>query len=214
MNSAQPGNEQLVQPPWEFYSGNLALDFANTIDWPQSDQQKELLKTPDDLLSWAGFYTDLSPEDLRWLKSETVRDSSLAEATLAKVITVRDAVYNIFTAEAHGQKPVPEDLAILVKFWGEAVRAGKLLQREEVYEWRWEKDELNLERAFYPVYGAAVDLLSSEQLAQVGQCADDRGCGLLFIDTSRNHSRQWCSMEDCGNRAKAQRYYQRRKLQG
>jgi len=63
----------------------------------------------------------------------------------------------------------------------------------------------------WPVTRAAVDLLLSDSLAQVGQCADDRGCGLLFIDTSRNHSRQWCSMDACGNRAKAQRHYRRSK---
>jgi predicted RNA-binding Zn ribbon-like protein len=28
----------------------------------------------------------------------------------------------------------------------------------------------------------------------------------LFLDTSRNRRRQWCDMQDCGNRAKVQRF--------
>ena len=35
-------------------------------------------------------------------------------------------------------------------------------------------------------------------------------CGWLFIDRSKNKSRTWCDMAVCGNRAKANRHYQRR----
>ena len=31
-------------------------------------------------------------------------------------------------------------------------------------------------------------------------------CRWAFYDASRNHSRTWCSMSDCGNRAKARAY--------
>jgi predicted RNA-binding Zn ribbon-like protein len=37
--------------------------------------------------------------------------------------------------------------------------------------------------------------------------ADD--CRWAFYDASRNHSRTWCSMSVCGNRAKARAYRQR-----
>jgi predicted RNA-binding Zn ribbon-like protein len=37
--------------------------------------------------------------------------------------------------------------------------------------------------------------------------ADD--CRWAFLDTSKNKSRAWCSMESCGNRAKANAYRQR-----
>jgi predicted RNA-binding Zn ribbon-like protein len=38
---------------------------------------------------------------------------------------------------------------------------------------------------------------------------DDQGCGWLFLDTTRNHSRRWCSSRDCGNRDRARRHYTR-----
>ncbi|MEZ2129169.1 MULTISPECIES: CGNR zinc finger domain-containing protein [unclassified Sinorhizobium] len=38
-----------------------------------------------------------------------------------------------------------------------------------------------------------------------------RNCGWLFIDRSKNKSRAWCDMAVCGNRAKANRHYHRKK---
>ena len=38
-----------------------------------------------------------------------------------------------------------------------------------------------------------------------------RNCGWLFIDRSKNKSRAWCDMAVCGNRAKANRHYRRKK---
>ena len=40
----------------------------------------------------------------------------------------------------------------------------------------------------------------------IRQCEDD-ACGWLFVDRSRGGRRRWCSMADCGNRAKARRHY-------
>ena len=47
------------------------------------------------------------------------------------------------------------------------------------------------------------------------RAADDRSefCFWLFLDTTRNRSRQWCSMTSCGNREKARRHYQRQRAQ-
>jgi predicted RNA-binding Zn ribbon-like protein len=36
-------------------------------------------------------------------------------------------------------------------------------------------------------------------------CTDD-GCQWAFFDATRNRSRTWCSMEECGNRQKTRRY--------
>jgi predicted RNA-binding Zn ribbon-like protein len=36
-------------------------------------------------------------------------------------------------------------------------------------------------------------------------------CEWFFLDTSKNHHRRWCDMTRCGNRAKVQRFYERKK---
>jgi predicted RNA-binding Zn ribbon-like protein len=81
---------------------------------------------------------------------------------------------------------------------------------DEGFNWSWQIDENSFDRMLWPIVREAANLLTSDDINRVGECADDRGCGYLFFDTSRNHSRRWCSMEGCGNRAKAQRHYQRK----
>jgi predicted RNA-binding Zn ribbon-like protein len=50
--------------------------------------------------------------------------------------------------------------------------------------------------------------LARESRGRVRMCAAP-GCGAIYVDTSRNGSRRWCSMERCGSRAKASAYYRR-----
>lgn len=53
-------------------------------------------------------------------------------------------------------------------------------------------------------------LLSSYEFKYLKKC-NNHTCSLTFIDTSKNHSRRWCSMESCGNRAKVKRFSTRNK---
>ncbi len=65
-----------------------------------------------------------------------------------------------------------------------------------------------------PVALDAAELLEDEvSRGLVGICEERRvgRCDWLFVDTSRNHSRRFCSMQECGNRAKQRRHYQREK---
>ncbi|HWJ43014.1 MAG TPA: CGNR zinc finger domain-containing protein [Solirubrobacterales bacterium] len=56
----------------------------------------------------------------------------------------------------------------------------------------------------------AVERLQSQGAwARLKACTDE-GCQWAFLDTTRNRSRTWCSMEECGNREKTRRYRTRR----
>lgn len=55
-------------------------------------------------------------------------------------------------------------------------------------------------------------LQSSGAWPRLKACTDD-GCQWAFFDATRNRSRTWCSMEECGNREKTRRY-RARKLSG
>jgi predicted RNA-binding Zn ribbon-like protein len=50
--------------------------------------------------------------------------------------------------------------------------------------------------------------LARETPGRVRECAAP-DCNVIYVDTSRNRSRRWCSMERCGARAKASAYYRR-----
>jgi len=58
-------------------------------------------------------------------------------------------------------------------------------------------------------------LLAIERLQAQGawprlKACTDTGCQWAFFDSTRNRSRTWCSMEECGNREKTRRYRERR----
>ena len=50
-----------------------------------------------------------------------------------------------------------------------------------------------------------LELIVSGRWTQVGQCRG-QPCGWLYLDPSPTRRRRWCSMEDCGNRAKVRRF--------
>jgi len=68
--------------------------------------------------------------------------------------------------------------------------------------------ELSAQTAVGFIAAAAAKVAIEQRLGRVKICpADD--CRWAFYDTSRNRSRQWCSMEVCGNRAKARAHRER-----
>ncbi len=55
---------------------------------------------------------------------------------------------------------------------------------------------------------AATQLLASDDLDRLRGCDD---CCWLYLDRSKNRSRKWCSMADCGTNAKKRRYIEKRR---
>ncbi|MFQ5811708.1 MAG: CGNR zinc finger domain-containing protein [Anaerolineae bacterium] len=189
--------------------GWLSLDFANTAEWHASDHPDEGLNSYPDLVSWAQHVGILTDREAGRLLQKAGRHPADASAVLDRAISLREAIYRIFSAAAVGRLPEAADLAVLNAALSEALTHLRIVRMEEDFAWDWTGDEDALDQMLWPVVRSAADLLTSEELHRVGQCADDRGCGWLFLDTSRNHSRQWCAMKDCGNRAKARRHYER-----
>lgn len=59
-----------------------------------------------------------------------------------------------------------------------------------------------------PVVAAIAVAMADGSWPRAKACrADD--CQWAFVDTARNHSRQWCDMAVCGNREKARRFRSR-----
>jgi len=59
------------------------------------------------------------------------------------------------------------------------------------------------------VIAAAGQAMMDGSWQRLKACRAD-SCRWAFVDSSRNHSRQWCSMQVCGNREKARAYRRRR----
>jgi predicted RNA-binding Zn ribbon-like protein len=194
---------------WDFDSGNLVLDFANTAEFHASDDPDEKLETFPDLVSWSQAANLLSKTEARDLLLIAERDPKKARKSLSRALTLREIVYRIISAAAEGESPKKSDLSRFNQYLSEAIRNSQISPSDGGFSWSWQEEEDPSDRILWMLVRETANLITSEEIERVGECADDRGCGYLFIDTSRNHSRRWCSMEDCGNRAKAQRHYQK-----
>ena len=184
----------------------LCLEFGNTADWHASEQPAEQLNSYADLASWAQQVGLLTAEQAHRLNETAARQPAEAAIVLERAIELREAIYRTFSAIAHGRPAHAADVTLLNAWLSESTGRLQLEQTAAGFAWRWGGNEAALERMLWPVARSAAELLVSEDLDQVKECADDRGCGWLFLDTSRNQSRRWCSMESCGNRAKVRRH--------
>jgi predicted RNA-binding Zn ribbon-like protein len=68
-------------------------------------------------------------------------------------------------------------------------------------------------QALAPLVGTLMAAQADGSWARVKACARD-SCRWLFYDTTRNHSRTWCTSTTCGSREKAKRYYRRQRQRG
>lgn len=211
-----------TEPAFSLVGGALCLDFTNTVGGRAGDPGKdepsvardsalrEKLGSYHELLRWSEQAGALNRDDARRLEREAERNPAEAAAVLARAITLREALYALFSKRASGSTGGAEDLEELNVALGDALAHRRLARQEGRFAWQWIGGEQDLGRMLWPVALSAAELLLSGELDVVRECASD-SCSWLFVDTSKNHSRRWCSMQDCGNRAKARRHYRRKR---
>ena len=190
-------------------AGELCLDFANTVDWHASNSPQEQLKDYSSLVSWSREVGVLDNSGERRLRREAEENPVAARKALKRAITLREALYRTFVSLVHGQPIDASDLELLNNAVAKAHHHLRLVSARNDFDWEWAGKPQDLQQMLWPIVRSAADLLTSDRRSRLGQCADDRGCGWLFLDASKNRSRRWCDMGDCGNRAKARRHYQR-----
>ena len=191
-------------------AGSLCLDFANTANWHKSEQPVELLNSYTDLIDWSRHANVLNEREAETLLREAADQPIDAESVLSQAVELREAIYRIFATISENARPAVEDLELLNGALGPALAHARIVEGQDGFTWDWADNQTALDRMLWPVARSAAELLASAQLGRARQCADEK-CGWLFLDMSRNRSRRWCSMEDCGNRNKARSYYHRQR---
>jgi predicted RNA-binding Zn ribbon-like protein len=170
---------------------SLLLDFVNTRD---ADQGTDELDTPGKLAAWLAA---------RHLVPAGTSGASAAE--LATAVTLREGLRAALLAH-HGPDPqaLPAELDDVLAGLPVRVSLGAADRP-----------------ALLPVGGGVAGGLSGLVAAIMATAADgtwprlkvcqDDTCRWAFLDTSKNRSRSWCSMQVCGNRTKTRAYRARRK---
>ena len=194
----------------ELSGGALALDFANTVGGTHVRPTHDHLRGYADVLRFAVMAGGLKDDVAKRLAVRAQGEPTRAAAVYELGIALREAVWAVFSSLASGEVPRSADLALI----GDAAAAGRARSRL-VYDryglgWSLPSDSDDLERPLWEIARSAADLLTSGDHERVKECASTT-CEWVFLDKSRNRSRRWCDMSDCGNRAKARRFQARKR---
>ena len=181
--------------------GRLCLDFVNTATWADGRPDWDFLGGFADVLNWGGRQGLIGQRELPTLRQHA--NGADAAKTLARIKELRSALRDLFEP-ARSATRIKAALAVLND---RLARDANLLTIEATVSGFRLVPGARLDGWLTaPVAVAALELATSPDRARVGVCAGD-GCGWLFLDQSRNGVRRWCSMESCGNRAKARAHY-------
>jgi predicted RNA-binding Zn ribbon-like protein len=201
--------------------GRLCLDFANTVGGrraasaPEQKGKNDFVVIEDrllnyfDLLAWslrAGLLTNTAADRL---VREAKRREGAAKSVWKRAVALREAIYRISAAIAVGEQPRSVDLEILNQEL--AVAHGRVrlaLSADGGFVWEWIDTREDMDQMLWRIADSAAEMLTTGDMTRLRRCGGE-DCGWLFEDTSRNRSRQWCVMEDCGNVAKVRRFRSR-----
>jgi len=186
----------------EIVGGALCLDFVNTVNSRLSPEH-DYLTVYSDLANWGGKVGILSAGQNSRLQKQAGRDVEMAENALKKTREFRELLYRLFVNLARQIEPKKDDMVSFSEFYGEAVSNSQLVKTDDHFIHHWQVDQ-TFDAILWQIAHSAGQILLSKELAQVKECP---GCGWLFLDTSKNQSRRWCSMNTCGARDKMRRYH-------
>jgi len=167
----------------------LLLDFVNSLDVRPGE---DAFGTPADLTAWL-------------VERELLADGTQATAAdLDTAKEIREAIRLLLLA--HNEVEV--DDAVPLAVLDAAARRVQLSVCFRDGTAQFEPAVPGVEGALGRILGSVADAMSTPNWARMKACrADD--CRWVYIDTAKNHSRAWCSMSSCGNRAKVSAYRSR-----
>jgi predicted RNA-binding Zn ribbon-like protein len=195
-------------PRFDLIAGNVCLDFVNTLD-DRHIKPKELLETYVDLVRFGEDAGLLDSRQVDRLYERSRAHPEQAQEVLIWGRELREAIHDVFWAIMNKRPVPPAALARLNADVQTAAEHMRLAAIKGGFEWTYD-DLAEFDSVLWPIARAAADLLASDQLQYARACFS-KTCEWFFLDTSKNHHRRWCDMTRCGNRAKVQRFYARRK---
>jgi predicted RNA-binding Zn ribbon-like protein len=191
----------------DLVGGAPVLDLVNTVD-ARPAWSHDHLASYDDVVAWAVRAGVVDAGEARALRAAAERAPDAAGAAFGRALALRELAHRVLSAAAAGDEPTAADLGALAAADAEALAHARLERRPDgTYAEAWAPGD-DLDGPRWPLAHGAVRLLVDGPLDRLEACP---GCGWLFLDTSRNRSRRWCSMDTCGARDKMQRYYRRRR---
>ncbi|MGD2095980.1 MAG: CGNR zinc finger domain-containing protein [Desulfobacterales bacterium] len=190
--------------------GRLCLDFVNTVDCYGCDDIGEYLIDYQDLIDWSLHVGILTSDEAKRLTLKSAENPAEANRVHQRAIELREIIYSLFGSILEATPQTQTDLKAFNDYLSDMMALSKIVKTADGFDWDMTANKADLDWILNPIIRSATDVLISEEWRRIKKCADPT-CGWIFLDVSRNHSRRWCDMRDCGNRAKASRFYKKKK---
>lgn len=185
--------------------GAPALDLANTLHW-RDGSEVDFIPTYQDMLAFCTPARLLSDDEERVLRRMAGNHGSVASHVHLEVLKLRTALKSWLTVSARNLNHGTAPRQIALRGIQEAIaRAGGTAGLGEIMKLT---SDSTHEAIYLPLRrsaAAAAMLVLFPPGNDIRQCEADH-CGGFFVNDSRSKPRRWCSMDGCGNRAKAARY--------
>lgn len=193
------------QGTYKLVGGQPSLDLINTISWPGTPREHDWLDPPSNFTLWAQAVGLIDDQARAGINERLGLSPAVRRSPLEAVKSLRSDLREAIRPLAMGETPTPRSILRLNQLLGKAFRHRRI--DPDTLRWSW-ATATTLEGILAPVVWNAGEVVTSVDPQRLGRCPS---CDWLFHDTTRNRSRRWCDMDDCGSRDKALRYYHRHK---
>jgi predicted RNA-binding Zn ribbon-like protein len=188
---------------FEWSGGHPALDLVNTLDERPFPSPIENLATYRDLVRFATSAELINSSIARALQKLS---GPACNQVAKRVRELRESLHELLAATLH-RRPAPDVHLAAITAAIQAAHAARELAMStssRLASKRW-SDPADPNMLLHACALAVEDLLINVDRTNLRKCgAPD--CGVFFVDTSKAHRRQWCSMKNCGNREKQRRW--------
>jgi predicted RNA-binding Zn ribbon-like protein len=192
------------------------LDFINTIDWRlRPDKYRDALENYSDLLAFALRLSLIEVSTFNELSERALHSPEEAARATSEARLFRNALATIIDdiagrpGQAPRETPQATALAAFNTFRRRAHEHESISWVNGCFALITNPKAEGCDLPWLILVRDAERLLQSPLFSHVKVCAAD-GCGWVFLDSSKNGTRRWCSMKLCGNRAKTERFRSRK----
>jgi predicted RNA-binding Zn ribbon-like protein len=187
-----------------FVADQRALDFVNT-KFMQAGQPVDRLRTPTDLRDWLIEAGVISGQEGKAFDSVV---GNGGDVLMGEARKLRAALHTMAESMA-ARRAIPGSTLNTINSILGVLREGYQLEgSHKGYRLVVTNDKFEPLQGLARIAKSAADLIANGKASAVRKCGNP-SCVLYFYDTTKNHTRQWCSMATCGNRMKVAAYHRR-----
>lgn len=194
------------QPSFLFVGNHPCLDFINTQIVVRG-KPVDLLRGFEDLLAWlvqAKFMDAMQRKEamMYWDRAEQ-------ERLFGEAVTFRQTLRRMAEHIVAGEQIPASTVTAINRVFSQCPGYSQVTHVSGHFERRVHFQDEQTPRLLISLAEAASDLLCSRDRSLIKKCRNI-SCILYFYDTTKNHARNWCSMQLCGNRMKVAAHYRKK----